>query len=105
MSAIHPPISHGVPFDNRSGNSGPDNYLTHGKGIKSWLFTLDHKRIGLMYMASILTFFFVGGMFAMMVRAELFTPGPTFTWGHSGDDGARIAKDFYNNMFTLHGAV
>ena len=27
-----------------------DNYLTHGKGIMSWLFTLDHKRIGLMYM-------------------------------------------------------
>lgn len=106
MSAINPPISHGVPFDDQRGNStGPDNYLTHGKGIMSWLFTLDHKRIGLMYMVSILAFFLVGGLFAMMVRTELLTPGPTFTFGNTGEAGAQVAKDFYNNMFTLHGAV
>ncbi|MEE9128387.1 MAG: hypothetical protein V3T84_00070, partial [Phycisphaerales bacterium] len=48
-----------------------DNYLTHSTGIMSWLGTLDHKRIGVMYLLSILTAFFLGGMFAMLVRLEL----------------------------------
>ena len=73
---------------------GPDNYLSHGKGILSWLFTLDHKRIGIMYLAAILASFFLGGVFALLVRAELFTPGQTI-----------MTADTYNKMFTLHGAV
>ena len=52
-----------------------DNYLTHSTGIMSWLGTLDHKRIGIMYLISVLTAFFVGGMFAMLVRLELMFPG------------------------------
>ncbi len=71
-----------------------DNYLKHGKGILSWLFTLDHKRIGVMYLVAILSSFFLGGMFAMLLRAELFTPGQTI-----------MTADTYNKMFTLHGAV
>jgi cytochrome c oxidase subunit 1 len=73
---------------------GADNYLKHGKGILSWLFTLDHKRIGIMYLAAILSSFFLGGVFALLVRAELFTPGQTI-----------MTADTYNKMFTLHGAV
>ncbi|MDQ3024160.1 MAG: cytochrome c oxidase subunit I, partial [bacterium] len=44
-----------------------DNYLTHTSGFWSWAGTLDHKRIGVMYLFSILFMFFVGGMFATMV--------------------------------------
>ncbi len=71
-----------------------DNYLTHDKGIMSWVFTLDHKRIGLMYLVSVLISFALGGFFALLVRAELFTHGPTF-----------LTHDQYNQAFTLHGAV
>jgi cytochrome c oxidase subunit 1 len=100
MSAINPPVSPSLPLGHDRGNApGPDNYLTHGRGFMSWIFTLDHKRIGIMYCVTILSCFLLGGIFAMMLRTELLTPGPTFGRTEAA------AKDFYNNMFTLHGAV
>ena len=69
------------------------NYLNAKKGIMSWLITIDHKRIGVMYLAWILTFFLAGGLLAMAVRYELLDPQPTF--------GAEV----YNKIFTLHGAI
>ena len=71
-----------------------ENYLNHSRGIMSWLLTLDHKRIGVMYLISILTAFFLGGMAALAVRTELFTRGETI-----------FGPDAYNKMFTLHGAL
>ncbi len=71
-----------------------DNYLTHSTGIMSWLGTLDHKRIGVMYLISILTAFFLGGMFAMLLRLELMFPGEQI-----------LSQDQYNMAFTLHGAI
>jgi len=71
------------------------NYLTATSGLKSWLFTLDHKRIGLMYLVGVLTFFLVGGIFALVLRTELLTP----------EGGDFISAVTYNKMFTLHGAV
>src|SRR5690348_4791176 len=71
-----------------------DNYLTHEKGFLSWALTLDHKRIGVMYLASVLCAFALGGFFALVVRTELLTPGRTI-----------IDHDTYNQMFTLHGAI
>ena len=76
------------------GTRNQDNYLTHGRGILSWLFTLDHKRIGVMYLVAITSSFFLGGVFALLVRTELLTPGMTI-----------MTADSYNKMFTLHGAV
>jgi cytochrome c oxidase subunit 1 len=70
------------------------NYLTHETGWKSWAFTLDHKRIGLMYLASILVAFLAGGIFALLVRLELAFPGQTI-----------MGADDYNKAFTLHGAI
>lgn len=70
------------------------NYLNVSKGIKSWLFTIDHKRIGLMYLASVVFFFFVGGLLALTLRLELWEPARTF-----------MDADTYNRIFTLHGAV
>ena len=51
------------------------NYLNEKKGISSWLFTLDHKRIGVMYLVSIFFFFLIGGLFALLLRTELLSPG------------------------------
>jgi len=70
------------------------NYLNVDRGVRSWLLTLDHKRIGVMYMASVLLFFLVGGIFAMLVRLELTTPEPTL-----------ISANTYNRAFTLHGVI
>ncbi len=70
------------------------NYLKAGKGWKSWFFTLDHKRIGIMYMIGVMGSFFLAGAFAMVLRTELMTPGQTV-----------MSSDFYNQMFTLHGAI
>ena len=44
------------------------NYLNASYGIKSWLFTTDHKRIALLYLASITFMFFVGGTAAVLMR-------------------------------------
>ncbi|HWQ31293.1 MAG TPA: cytochrome c oxidase subunit I [Blastocatellia bacterium] len=71
-----------------------DFYVEGGKGIWSWLTTLDHKRIGLMYLWSVLLFFFVGGMLALTIRLELMNPGKDF-----------LTAKQYNEVFTLHGAI
>ena len=70
------------------------NYLNAEKGIWSWLTTLDHKRIGILYLISTTFFFFVGGLMALLLRMELWTPAQTF-----------IEADVYNQVFTLHGAI
>ena len=54
------------------------SYLVAKKGILSWLITVDHKRIGLMYLAATLFFFLVAGLLAIALRTELFTPGQDF---------------------------
>ena len=70
------------------------HYLNNGTTVKSWLLTVDHKRIALMYLVSVLLAFLLGGIFAMVIRLELLTPGPTI-----------IEALTYNRMFTLHGMV
>ncbi|MFZ9887997.1 MAG: cytochrome c oxidase subunit I, partial [Myxococcota bacterium] len=69
------------------------SYLEAKKGLMSWLITVDHKRIGIMYLMSVLFFFMVGGIFALLVRTELWTPGPTI-----------VDAETYNQFFTIHGA-
>jgi cytochrome c oxidase subunit I len=76
-----------------------DNYLNHSKGFISWALSLDHKRIGLMYMCGVLSAFALGGTFAILLRTSLLTPNH---WMIKDDTQAKL---FYNNMFTLHGAV
>ncbi len=81
-----------------------DNYLTYTRGFLSWALTLDHKRIGVMYMVGVLGAFFVGGVMALIVRTELWTPGPgpllTGTL-----ENPRMYAALYNQFFTLHGAI
>ncbi|WWW15523.1 Cytochrome C oxidase, subunit 1 domain protein [Spirobacillus cienkowskii] len=77
------------------------NYLTAKKGFLSWLFSVDHKRIGVMYFVSIALFFLVAGLFALLLRAELMQvriPNATAT-------SYMISADHYNEAFTFHGAI
>src|ERR1700740_3125009 len=71
-----------------------ENYLNATLGLKSWLFTTDHKRISLLYLMSITFFFFIGGFFALLIRLELLTPA-----------GDLVQADTYNKLFTMHGMV
>lgn len=78
------------------------SYLEPPKGVKpfslknmySWWMTVDHKKIGLMYLASMLVFFAVGGAAALLVRTELYAPGETI-----------MNADNYNRAFTAHGVI
>ena len=70
------------------------NFLNESSGIMSWLTTLDHKRIGIMYMIAVMTFFLFGGIMAMLMRAELFSAGQTI-----------MTSPTYNQVMTLHGAI
>ncbi|HEY7087663.1 MAG TPA: hypothetical protein VH518_06205, partial [Tepidisphaeraceae bacterium] len=51
-----------------------ETYLNISYRIRSWLLTRDHKRIGILYLASITVFFFIGGAAATLMRLELMTP-------------------------------
>ena len=70
------------------------HYLNADYGVKSWLLTKDHKRIGILYLISITLFFVLGGLAATVVRLELMTP-----------EGDLMERDTYNKAFTLHGII
>ena len=70
------------------------NYINNTSGWKSWLFTVDHKRIGIMYLAFILFSFLLGGLLALALRIELMSP-----------EKILFTPREYNQIFTLHGAV
>ena len=86
MSAVATGPTHSQP--------GSDNYLLNSKGFLSWAMTLDHKRIGMMYLAGVMSAFFVAGLLALVLRAELLTPTQLF-----------LTNQQYNQVFTLHGAI
>ncbi|MFQ3787527.1 cytochrome c oxidase subunit I [Halomonas sp. A29] len=64
------------------------------KGIMRWLLTTNHKEIGTMYLIFSLVMFFIGGIFALVVRLELFQPGLQF-----------VNPEFFNQMTTMHGLI
>ncbi|MBZ0179051.1 MAG: cbb3-type cytochrome c oxidase subunit I [Melioribacteraceae bacterium] len=63
-------------------------------GIRSWIFSTDHKRIGILYLISIAAFFFVGLIVGILMRLELIAPGQTI-----------VDAQTYNQLFTLHGVI
>ena len=85
MSTLTAPT---VPVETR------EHYLNADYGIRSWLLTVDHKRIALLYLASITLFFFLGGFFAVLIRLELLTP-----------QGDMVQSETYNKLFTMHGVI
>jgi cytochrome c oxidase subunit 1 len=70
------------------------HYLNARYGLKSWLLTRDHKRIALLYLGSVTFFFFLGGLFALLIRLELLTPA-----------GDLVQSETYNKLFTMHGVT
>jgi cytochrome c oxidase subunit 1 len=63
-------------------------------GLWSWVTTVDHKRIGVLYGGTALFFFLVGGLEALLIRYQLSSPG-----------NSAISADFYNQLFTMHGTT
>jgi cytochrome c oxidase subunit 1 len=72
--------------------SQPAAYPTHG--FLSWITTVDHKRIGIMYMSTAMIYFLIGGVFALMLRVQLAEPNMHF-----------LGNDAYNQIFTMHGTT
>jgi cytochrome c oxidase subunit I len=70
------------------------HYLNASYGVKSWLFTTDHKRIALLYLGSITFMFLVGGIAATLMRLHLIEP-----------QGALVEPETYNKLFTMHGII
>ncbi len=63
-------------------------------GLVSWLTTIDHKRIGIMYFVAGFFFFVVGGLEALVIRAQLAAPNQTL-----------VSPELYNQLFTMHGTT
>lgn len=111
IDTAHPDLSH----------EHEGSYLTPRGGalatLWAWMTTIDHKKIGLMYLAAVLTMFFIGGVLAIMLRLELLEPTRWVTedgvtrmtgdlWGTMfGAENIGQAGNFYNRIMTLHGAV
>jgi len=66
----------------------------HKSGILSWILSVDHKRIGLLYFFSMMAFFIVAVTFGFLIRLELIAPGKTI-----------VDAQTYNQLFTLHGII
>lgn len=84
MAVIERPL-HGV--------VAPQPTKTYG-GWASWLTTVDHKKIGIMYIVSAFIFFIIGGIEALLIRTQLIVPGNNF-----------LSPDVYNQMMTMHGTT
>ncbi|QOV91552.1 cytochrome c oxidase subunit I [Humisphaera borealis] len=86
---VNPELTSPLPL----GRKGP-SYLDISFTVKSWLLTLDHKRIAILYLLSMTALFIVGGAFATMMRLELTTPQGDF-----------VKAEAYNKLFTMHGVT
>ncbi len=62
--------------------------------VASWVTTVDHKRIGILYIVTSLAFFLLGGLMALLIRTQLITPGAEV-----------VSRDGYNQLFTMHGTT
>src|SRR6266487_5481234 len=78
----------------RPGEFARENYLSVHHGVRSWLLTMDHKRIGLIYLFTILIFFLIASIAAALMRIELLTPQPKL-----------VTSETYNKLFTIHGVL
>src|ERR1051326_3214102 len=127
MTTIDTHGAHDHPHEAGGGHGHDESYLA-SKGslwadILNWATTIDHKKIGVMYLFATLFMFFLGGMAALALRLELFYPVRQVT--ETLADGSTVThiagqlfKDFskvspgagdnnaiYNRLFTLHGAI
>src|SRR5437764_6422799 len=75
------------------GEMARENYLSD-HSVRSWLLTTDHKRIGILYLWTILIFFTIAAIAAALMRIELVTP-----------QGDLVTSETYNKLFTIHGVL
>src|SRR5262245_34245677 len=71
-----------------------ETFWRDGRGIRGWLLTSDHKRIGIMFFFGVALSLLLGGVFALVLRLELLTPERTI-----------VGANTYNQLFTHHGIV
>ncbi|MBM4109521.1 MAG: hypothetical protein FJ255_12060, partial [Phycisphaerae bacterium] len=105
-------------IETHAGHAHHEGSYLHPKGsfletVWDWATTLDHKKIGIMYLVAVLTLFFIGGLLAIVVRLELLDPvrraadgtitGQMFNFTAKGDLAA--GNNTFNRLFTLHGAI
>src|SRR5213596_3457511 len=76
-----------------AGEIAPEDYLSD-HSVRSWLLTTDHKRIGILYLCTIIIFFVIAAFAAALMRVELLTP-----------QGDLVLSDTYNKLFTIHGVL
>ena len=90
MTAVAPKPVHELdhPPGEPTGNSRPGSF------VWKMLTTTDHKMLGIMYIVLCFIFFFIGGLMALLIRAELFFPGMQF-----------LSNEQFNQLFTMHGTV
>jgi len=95
MTAIDGPLALGAGDEVKSAPGGvfarPSSSTT---GWRSWVTTVDHKKIGIMYGAAALFFFLIGGFEALLIRLQLATP-----------EGKLLSADLYNQVYTMHGTT
>jgi len=72
----------------------PETAQVEPRGFVTWLTTVDHKRIGILYLWTALVFFITGGLLALLVRTELAAPGSQL-----------LTATQYNKVFSLHGTT
>jgi cytochrome c oxidase subunit I len=70
------------------------NYLTEERTLSSWFLTTDHKRIGILYLFSVIVYFAIAAFTAALMRIELLTPA-----------GDMVTSETYNRLFTIHGTL
>ena len=87
-------LLHRDPSPPRSTIGRPPDYLHDEHTLRSWFFTIDHKRIAILYLLSITFFFVLGSIAAGLIRLSLVVP-----------DGRIFTNDTYNKLFTIHGVV
>ena len=76
------------------GHAGAEAAPAEKKGLWSWITTVDHKRIGILYGVTAFLFFLIGGLEALLIRWQLGAPDKTF-----------LSPEAYNQLFTMHGTT
>ncbi len=78
----------------RSHSSLPGPHRSQGSLVYKLITTTDHKMIGIMYCVACISFFFIGGLLALLMRTELAAPGLQF-----------LSNEQFNQLFTMHGTI
>jgi cytochrome c oxidase subunit 1 len=94
MSTMDGPLALGSGATERTRTEGVFTRPSNSSGWRSWVTTVDHKKIAIMYGAAAAVFFLVGGIEAILIRLQLATP-----------NGKWLSADLYNQVYTMHGTT